>query len=268
MSYPILEYPILEYDDTREAILEPSRLIEPLPAMPACGVITFFQDVINHFVEQGLAREIGAIRSEMGNHPIYAHRYGDREVALFHPGVGAPLAAGLLEEVIALGCRRFVACGGAGVLNRELAAGHLVVPTSAVRDEGTSYHYIPPGREVTPHPEAVAAVCRVLDRHNVPYIQGKTWTTDAIYRETRPRMLRRREEGCLTVEMEAAALFAVAQFRGAPLAQILYSGDNLDADEWDGREWQKNWNVREKLVEMAVEACLEIPANVEESTPA
>jgi uridine phosphorylase len=249
-------YPILDFDGEPEAIIEPSRQLQPLAEMPAHGVMTFFQDVITHFVEQGLAQEIFALRSEMGRHPIYVHEVHGEPVALFHPGVGAPLAAGLLEEMIALGCRNFVACGGAGVLNRELAQGHLVVPIAAVRDEGTSYHYLPPGREVTPSSAAVAAIEGVLRRRNIDYILAKTWTTDGIYRETRARMALRKAEGCVTVEMEAAALFAVAQFRRVQLGQILYSGDNLDADEWDNREWQRNWTLREILVEVAAEACL------------
>ncbi len=226
--------------------------------MPIYGVICFFQDVITHFVELGLAQEIYALRSEMGRHPIYVHEVQGQRVALFHPGVGAPLAAGILEEVIALGCRSFIACGGSGVLNRELALGHLVVPTAAVRDEGTSYHYLPPSREVSASTAAVTAIEHTLQQRNVDYILGKTWTTDAIYRETRTRMALRRSEGCLTVEMEAAALFAVAQFRGVQLGQILYCGDNLDGDEWDGREWQHHWGVREILVELAAEAVLAI----------
>jgi uridine phosphorylase len=250
--------PILEFDGEPEAILEPRKLITPLATMPTHGVICFFQDVITHFSNLGLVQEIYAMGSEMGRHPIYVHEVQGQRVALFHPGVGAPLAAGLLEEVIALGCNTLVACGGAGVLNRELALGHLVVPNAAVRDEGTSYHYLPPGREVAPSPAAVAAIEQTLQRRKVEYILGKTWTTDAIYRETRARMALRRSEGCVTVEMEAAALFAVAQFRGIHLGQILYCGDNLDGDEWDGREWQKNWGIREVLVELAAEACLAI----------
>jgi uridine phosphorylase len=251
-------YPILEFDPDTEAIIDPQRVLQPHPEMPAHGVITFFQDVITHFLEQGLAREFTALRSEMGRHPIYLHQVGDREVALFHPGVGAPLAAGLLEEVIALGCRNFIACGGAGVLDRTLAAGHLLVPVAAVRDEGTSYYYLPPAREVAPSPAAVAAIEEVLRQHQIDYLLTKTWTVDAIYRETRARMALRREEGCLAVEMEAAALFAVAQFRQVAIGQILYSGDNLDGEEWDGRNWQQKWSVREKLVELAAEACLAI----------
>ena len=150
-------------------------------------------------------------------------------MAVFHPGVGAPLAAGMLEEIIALGCRDFIACGGAGVLRSEIAVGHVVIPTSAVRDEGTSYHYLPPSREVAPHPAAVAAIESVLRAHGVAYVTGKTWTTDAIFRETPAKVARRRDEGCLTVEMEAAAFFAVAQFRRVRLAQMLYGGDDSAA---------------------------------------
>ena len=255
------EFPILEYDAASEAILEPRKLIKRHAEMPECGVITFFQDVIEHFVAQGMAREITALKSEMGRHPIYVHESAGQRVALFHPGVGAPLAAGMLEEVIALGCRRFIACGGAGVLDRALMTGHLVVPTAAVRDEGTSYHYLPPSREVKATPQAVAAIERILQKRHVDYVLAKTWTTDAIYRETRARMALRRAEGCATVEMEAAALFAVAQFRGAWMGQILYSGDNLDGEEWDSRAWQNNWTVREKLIELATEACLDMDMN-------
>lgn len=249
--------PILDFDGSTEAILEPSKLIAPLPGMPSSGVITFFQDVIDHFVAAGQATEIYALKSEMGRHPIYRHEVNGQAVALFHPGVGAPLAAAFLEEVIALGCRDLIACGGAGVLNRDLAVGHLVVPTAAVRDEGTSYHYLPPIRRTSaPAPAALAAIEATLQRRNIPYVTGLTWTTDAIYRETRRRMAARRAEGCLTVEMEAAALFAVAEFRGVRLGQILYGGDNLDGDEWDSRGWQARWGVREILVELAAESAL------------
>ncbi|MBI1878649.1 MAG: nucleoside phosphorylase [Chloroflexi bacterium] len=240
-------YPILEYDPTAEAIIEPKRLVKPLEGMPEHGVICFFHDVIEHFASEGRLTLLKNLRSEMGVHPIYAFSYAGQTVALFQPGVGAPLAAGLLEGVIALGCRKFVACGGAGVLDRDLAMGHLLVPIAAIRDEGTSYHYLPPAREVAADPAAVAAIETVLQQHRVDYLLTKTWTTDAFYRETRSKVTQRKGEGCLAVEMEAAALFAVAQFRGVPLGYILYSGDNLAGEAWESRE---------KLVGLATEACL------------
>jgi len=161
-----------------------------------------------------------------------------------------------VEEVIAAGCRKFVACGGAGVLDREIAVGHVIVAASAVRDEGTSYHYLPPGREVAASPEAVAAIEKVLAARGVPSITAKTWTTDAFYRETQEKVALRRSEGCLTVEMEAAAFFAVAQFRGVTFGQILYGGDDVSGCDWDSRTWQGRRDVREALFHLAAEACL------------
>ncbi|MCX6032393.1 MAG: nucleoside phosphorylase [Chloroflexi bacterium] len=248
-------YPILEFDPTPEAVIEPSRIIKPIDAPEHC-VVCFFQEVINKLVADGRARQIAVERSEMGEHPLYELDVDGRRLALFHPGVGAPLAAGLLEEVIARGCRKFVACGGAGVLNREIAVGHVVVPSSAVRDEGASYHYLPPSREVSPSPEAMTAIEQVLKAHDVPYVVGKTWTTDAFFRETSAKVQMRREEGCLTVEMEAAAFFAVAQFRGVPFGQILYGGDDVSGDDWDHRGWTSRMTVRERLFWLAAEACL------------
>jgi uridine phosphorylase len=176
-----------------------------------------------------------------------------------HPGVGAPFCAAVLEELIALGGRTFMACGSAGALRSEITAGHLVVPTSAVRDEGTSYHYLPPAREVQPSAGAVAAIEATLKKHNVPYVAGKTWTTDAIYRETPAKVARRRAEGCLVVEMECAAFFAVAQFRGVTFGQILYGGDDLSSDTWDMRDFiHGQASLRERLFWLTAEACLSL----------
>ncbi|MDH7488203.1 MAG: nucleoside phosphorylase [Anaerolineae bacterium] len=250
-------YPILEFDPAREAVIHPSQVVKPADVPERC-VVCFFREVLLGLEQGGQARRVACMRSEIGEIPVYAVEVNGVRVAAFQPGVGAPLAAALLEEVIAIGCRKFIACGGAGVLRRDIAVGHLVVPTSAVRDEGTSYHYLPPGREVAASPEAVAAVERVLQRRGVPYLTGKTWTTDAPYRETPDKVRLRRAEGCLTVEMEAAAFFAVAQFRGVPFAQILYGGDDVSGLEWDPRGWHKRTTVRENLFWLAAEACAEM----------
>lgn len=252
------DYPILEYDPTRRALIEPSKIIKPAD-LPPRAVICFFQEVISDLVERGRLTEVAKTKSEIGEHFFYALEIQGQHLTVFHPGVGAPLAAGLLEEAIAKGCRAFIACGGAGVLNRELTVGHVVVPLSAVRDEGTSYHYLPPAREVQAAGIATQAIERVLDRHEVPYIVGKTWTTDAFYRETPGKIARRRDEGCLTVEMEAAAFFAVARFRGVPFGQILYGGDDVSGETWDMRDWNNRTSVREKLFWLTAEACLELP---------
>src|SRR6266849_5778905 len=168
------EYPILEFDKAPEAILEPKRLISPID-IPEHAVACFFQDVITKLSQLHKATVIKHLRSEIGTHPIYELDVEGKHLAVFHPGVGAPLAAGLLEEVIALGCRKFIACGGAGVLDGSLAVGHIVVPNAAIRDEGTSYHYLPPAREVHPSPAAVEAIERVPQAGGHAYTIGKTW---------------------------------------------------------------------------------------------
>ncbi len=256
-------YPILEFDETSQALIEPGQVLRKLEHLPERCVLCFFNDVISSvFAHSEHVHQLG---SEIGSNPIYVLEQNGERLCVIHPGVGAPLAAAFLEEAIALGCRKFIACGGAGVLNREIAVGHLVIPSAAVRDEGTSYHYLPPGREVAASADGITALQQTLDAHALPYVIGKTWTTDAIYRETPAKIARRRSEGCITVEMEAAAFFAVAQFRaaldatsGVSFAQILYGGDDLSGEVWDRRSWDRQTSTREKLFWLAVEACLRL----------
>jgi uridine phosphorylase len=252
-----MTYPILEFDSTPEAFIEPSKIIRARDLPEHC-VICFFKEVIDKVIAEHNAKVVVENKWEDGPHCIYEISYQDQRLAFFHPGVGAPIAAGLLEEAIAFGCQKFIACGGCGVLEKDIAVGHLIVIASAVRDEGVSYHYLPPDREVTANVDAVNALVNTLDRRGVPYLVGKTWTTDAPYRETVKKIVRRRAEGCLTVEMESAALIAVAQFRNAIFGQVLYGGDDLSGTEWDSRQWTSRSDVRENLFWLCAEACLSL----------
>jgi uridine phosphorylase len=251
------KFPILEFDSARIAIIEPARTIKHINPPEHC-VLCFFREVIEKVCGGGKAKALAHQRWEHGAHTLYELNVDGQRLAVMHPGVGAPMAAGLLEEAIALGCRKFIACGGAGVLDKEITVGHIVVPSIAVRDEGTSYHYLPPGREVGASPEGIAAIEKTLIARKVNYIVGKTWTTDAPYRETPAKIKLRKSEGCLTVEMEAAAFFAVAKFRGILFAQMLYGGDDVSGAEWDSRGWHGRASVREKLFWLAAEACLRL----------
>lgn len=251
-------FPILEYDDDRERLIDPMNILQPADVAEA-AVVCFFQEVIDGLVESGKAKLVTNSRSEIGLHPFYNVEMKDKLITVFHPGVGAPLAAALLEEAIAFGCRKFIACGGAGVLDRELTVGHIIIPIAAIRDEGTSYHYMPPTREVHASGEAVHAIEQVLERRRIPYVVGRTWTCDAIYRETRGKIKKRREQGCLTVEMEAAGFFAVARYKGVHFGQLLYGGDDISGSDWDNRGWDTQFSIREKLFWLAAEAVLELP---------
>lgn len=257
-----LDAPILEFDPARDAVLEPALAVERFD-VPTHAVLCFFPDAIASMVGELGGCEIGTLSSEMGSHPIFEVEYLGRRVMIAQAGVGAPLAAGWLDELIALGCRAFVAAGGAGVLVPDLILGHVLVPTAAIRDEGTSYHYLPASREVAPTDDALAAILATLDRHGVPHVEGKTWTTDGFYRETRAKLIRRVDEGCLTVEMEAAALFAVARFRGVSFGQMLYAGDDLSGKTWEGRGWTRHHSGRDLLLRLAMEAVVGIEVSAD-----
>jgi len=105
---------------------------------------------------------------------------------------------------------------------------------------------------------ALAAIETVLKRHSIDFLHTKTWTTDAIYRETREKAAAYLAEGCLAVEMEAAAFFAAAKFRGVPFGQILYGGDAVLPGGWDGRSWDSRADIRKNLFWLAAEAVFEL----------
>jgi uridine phosphorylase len=250
-------YPILEFDPATRAVINPSEVYKPVEISEHC-VICFFKDVVDRVAEDHKARIVFTEKGVYGSTHIYEFDHAGHRVAFFHPFVGAAFAAVFLEVAIAIGCRKFVACGGAGVLDKDIPVGDMIVPSAAIRDEGVSYHYLPPGRQVEANAKAVEAIISTLDDHKRPYRVGKTWTTDAIFRETEAKVQRRKEEGCLTVEMEAAALMAVAQFRGVDLGYLLFGGDDVSGEEWDQRRGEPRRPIAERLFWLSVEACLKL----------
>jgi uridine phosphorylase len=250
------ELPILEFDRNKKSIINPPVSKSPLISTEK-AVICFFQEIIDKLNSENKLTLIKNIKTEIGSHPVYSMEYNGETLGLFHPGVGAPLAVGMTEEVIGMGFRKFIACGGAGVLDGDIVSGHVIVPSVAVRDEGTSYHYMEPTREVEMNSIALKVIKKVLDSSEMDYLIGKTWTTDAIYRETSDKIKLRKSEGCITVEMETASLFALSCFRDVIIGQILYGGDDISGDVWDERDWTK-LSAREIIFYLAVESCLKL----------
>lgn len=248
-------FPVLEFPGTGRGLIEPSRLVARRPAIPPACVLCFFPEVLRDRHRRG---ELALIQEITGEHepvPVYRLGRGRGAVGVAWPGVTAPFAALMLERFIALGGKMFVACGGAGVLDAAIAPGRVLLPTAALRDEGTSYHYLRPARTVRPHRRALAALRAACRQRGLHPVEGTVWTTDAAYRETPAQIRRRRAEGCLAVEMEAAALFAVARFRRVALGQVLYAGDDVSGPSWQPRGWTRLADTREDLFDLAVDAC-------------
>lgn len=147
-------------------------------------------------------------------------------------GIGAPAAGALLEELIAFGVKRFISIGTAGALQKNIGIGDLMVCEKAIRDEGTSHHYAKPSKYAYPSKKMTGEIKAALEKLNYKYFTGATWTIDAPYRETVAEVRRYQKEGVSTVEMEASALFAIAEYRRAELGAIFTISDSLAKLEW------------------------------------
>ena len=248
------KYPILEFDNTKIARIEPSFSHKKTEGYEYC-VITFFREVLDAMEKEGRIRVVKFLDCETMDVPIYEMEYMGKKVHLSLGYVGAAGSAAFLEELIAFGFNKFIVCGGAGVLRKDISVGHLIIPISAIRDEGVSYHYLAPTREIECNPGVVGKIEEDFNKYKIDYIKAKTWTTDSFYRETEKKIELRKSEGCVTVEMETAAFFAVARFRNVKLGQILYGGDDLSGVAWDSRKWHNRGDIRKNLVDISIRIC-------------
>lgn len=247
-------FPILEYDDEKDGFIKPNRKGKDL--LPEICVITFFREVLEDFVTKHKYEIRKNYRSEMGDFPIYVLQYKGIELCMIQAVVGSASIAMMTDFLIGYGVKKMLACGGCGVLV-DIPAGDVIIPVNALRDEGASYHYLPPSRDIDLNLEMISAIKMTLDDNDVPYLECKTWTTDAFFRETPDMIEYRREEGCKVVEMECATMAAIAQFRGIKFAQLLYSGDILfDLSNYNDRNWFTNLTAREKLFYLTLESAI------------
>ena len=252
------EFPILEFDEDRNAIIKPSNVIQPIDGIPERCVLCFFSEAIEKVLAEYPHQIISNFTSEGINFPLYELDYKSEKIAIIQAAVGAPIAAGQIEELSATGCKKIIACGMCGVLQKELVVGHLIIPIAAVRDEGTSYHYIKPAREITANERIVQIIENTFLEKKIPYIKAKTWTTDAFYRETPQKIVQRKSEGCVSVEMEASAYMAASQYNNVEFGQILCSGDSVAGAEWDKRDYAKRIDIREFVLRLTLDVCLKM----------
>ncbi len=249
-----------EFDSNQVAMFNPTTAHQPVPGMPRVAVSCFSFVTFQRLLEGLDAQPIAQMKTASQVYPIYKAVYKGVEVALYLSGVGAPVCVGSLEELFVMGVETVVLFGTCGVLDREIGDCSIILPTSALRDEGTSYHYAPPGDEIAVNTRYGQLFTDMLGELHIGYASGKCWTTDAMYRETREKVARRKEQGCICVDMECSACGAVAQFRGRDVLQFFYAADNLDAEEWDARSLSNHALLEEKdrIALLALEAAVRI----------
>jgi len=248
------EFPILEFDSDKDAIIRPANVVKSVNAPEQC-VLCFFDDAIEKILSQYNNKVISQFGAGSLRFPLYELDYKGKKIALMQAGVGAPIAAAQIEELVVAGCKKFIVCGMCGVLEHNIPVGNLLIPTVAVRDEGTSYHYIEPSREIEADGRIVQIIEDTLNEENIPHIKVKTWTTDAFFRETKKKVELRKSEGCVTVEMETSAYIAAARYNNVEFGQILCAGDSLAGEEWDHRGYHCRKTVMEYVLRLSLDAC-------------
>ena len=252
-----------EFDKCRNSMINPWDIVDRIEGMPKVALTCFERRTFSALAENLSASEIASVSCANMVIPVYKATVDGTELALFNSYVGSAGCVGLLEEIFAMGVEKLVMFGTCGVLDPDIEDCSVIIPTSAVRDEGTSYHYAPPSDEIEVNRKYTDDFRRILDSHGCRYTQGKVWTTDALYRETREKIRRRRESGCICVDMECSAVAALAAFRGKDVFQFFYAADNLGAEEWDARslsnhaEPEKNDRVAVLALELALHIACE-----------
>ncbi len=229
------EIPILEYDTESQSVIMPGNQYDYKFCEKA--VMLFMEPEIEEFINSHDCEIVGKFESVTKIFNVYKTIHNGVEIVFVQAPLGGPAAVQIMEQLIAGGAKQIIATGCCGALI-EGEEGDFFIPTAALRQEGTSYHYLPPSREIELDEGPIQAIEKALNKSGFHYKKCKTWTTDGFYRETKEMVLYRKEEGYSVVEMECASLAACACKRGITFGQLLFTADTLvNVDEHDIRNW-------------------------------
>ena len=249
---------LTEFDPRPNAVIDPGMCYKPMENFPETVVSIFSHQLFASLVSDLDGKQIAETQDVDGVWPIYEVAYQGKRFAFCKARLGAPASVGVFEEVIAMGAKRIILLGNCGVLDKSIADCGIIIPTRAIRDEGTSYHYAPAADYIDVNNRYIPEFVEVLEKCGYPYVKGITWTTDAFYRETPAKVAARKAMGAVCVEMVCAAMQALCNFRGVEFFQYFYAGDNLDHESWDPRSLSGHARLsdKEKIALLAFElAC-------------
>lgn len=230
------EFPILEFDDNPTSVIMPGHEELDLKLPKKC-VYAFLREHVDKYAEEHGARKVAEFDSITKKYPIYVVDYQGEEVCLVQAPMGSASSAQILDWLISYGVEQVISAGSCGVL-ADIPENVFLIPKSALRDEGASYHYLKPSRFVDISPKALRAIEQTLREHHLEYREVITWTTDGFFRETADFVKYRMEEGCSVVEMECSALASVASLRNIVWGEILFTADSLaNIEKYDSRNF-------------------------------
>ena len=248
------EIPILEFDTEQSAVIMPENCYDY--HFPHKAVMLFMEPEIDDFVAKNACEIVGKFETVTKEFVVYKTKINNVDIAFVQTPLGGAGAVQIMEQLIAGGVKEIIAAGCCGALIED-TEGSFYIPTAALRQEGTSYHYLPPSREIELHSEPIKAMCKVLENAGLKYKLCKTWTTDGFYRETKEMVQYRKAEGYSVVEMECASLAACAKMRGILFGQLLFTADSLaNVDAHDIRNWGNDFFAA--AMKIAIEAMINL----------
>ena len=181
--------------------------------------------------------------------------YKERIVLAYSP-LGGPAAGGLVEELLAFGIKKIIACGSSGLIG-DFDSEKFLIVSKAIRDEGLSYHYLKPSIYVKTDTKLNNVIKKEFTKRNILFEEGITWTTDAFYKETMARIQKRKEQGAVSVEMECASIAAICEYRNVPFSQVLYFSDIVKQSGWSDF-LDDRLSTKEKINELILEIATEL----------
>ena len=247
----LMKIALTEFDSDKNAVIMPRH--EGLDIkLPEKLVYVFLDECIDGYADEIGAKCVAKYDSLTKKYPVYVTEIRDEKIAFCQAPVGAPAATMVMDWLIGYGCKTILASGCCGALE-DIDENVFHVPSKALRDEGTSFHYAAPSRFIELDGKMRNLIKEGMKRRNIKYSECITWSTDAFFRETPAKIEARKAEGCTVVDMECSALAACARFRGADYGQIIFTADSLvDLDNYDVRGWGKDSFVK------ALELCLDL----------
>jgi nucleoside phosphorylase len=248
------------YPGTEPSLVTPSAAMDAgrRPSVRPVVVVTFHRAM--YTLLRTLSPPLSGRKQSLGG-GIVCSPVGRRYTLLLCP-VGASGTVLALENAIELGARTIVFLGWCGSLSPGCPMAHVVVPTSAVREEGTSYHYLAPERRPEASSHLTSSIVARLDDDGIPHRTGTVWSTDAPYRETGTKVKRYAAAGVLAVDMETSAILALAEYHQLEAAGALIVSDELSGGAWNPG-WRKHPAFKRRLVALSrsiLRCCNHLPS--------
>lgn len=240
-----------------EAFVKPSDYLEykkrmgryPKIKIPENVLICYSRRFLNYYIKNHKMKRVEEVPRE-----FYLVNETKSQVALLGGfGIGAPAVVNVMEELIALGVKKFISIGEAGSLQKNIRIGDIVVCDRAIRDEGTSHHYLKYSKYAYPSKDLIEKIKLAFQKYKIKYFTGTNWSQDAPYRETVKEVEHYQKEGVATVEMEASAIFALGKYRKVDVGAIFTISDSLAGLKWDLKFHMSKKNF-ETLFKVAIEA--------------